>query len=171
MKISMLFRCFAFFSLVAFVSFIYANDTDSLYAVERDGSTKISFHRTPDIIINVVVEQTRINKNYPYKHALLWGGDVQKMPSSVLSMIKVIDGGKNIFVPLSAYCDLGDVKYLSLSFVNNGFNINIHGGETASSYDVVMKFKYGYLVSRIVKLREFPDQRNEKTIYKWPSEN
>ncbi|MEA3197013.1 MAG: hypothetical protein QOF32_1065, partial [Gammaproteobacteria bacterium] len=75
--------------------------------------------------------------------------------------------GDTIFVPLSAYSDLGDVKSASLDPTTHGFTLNLHGGNTATSYDATLIFDQERLMSRTVTLREFPERR-ERDSYSFP---
>ena len=76
---------------------------------------------------------------------------------------------KLIFVPLSAFGDLGDVMSVSFSSIARGFRVSFHGGNTAASYDATLLFERGVLLRREVRLRELPDERWEKARYGFPS--
>lgn len=141
---------------------------EALHAVKPEGSTELIFKASSGNIIRVVVSQTQLGVSYLYKDALLWGGDVGEPPPLVLSSIRIRVNNEKVFVPLSAYSDLGDVKSASLDSTEAGVTLNLHGGETATSYDATFNFSGGYLVSRTVRLREFPDERWEKTHYSFP---
>ncbi len=98
----------------------------------------------------------------------MWGGDVGEPPETVLTLIQVSQNKKPVFVRLSAYGDLGDVKFASLEPTKEGFALHLHGGNTATSYDATFSFSHGYLNTRTVRGREFPDEAWEKTRYSFP---
>jgi len=110
----------------------------------------------------------KTGESAPYKGALLWGGDIDVIPTYVLSSVAVHERDESIFVPMSAYGDLGDVKFGSVEATKGGFVIKLHGGGTATGYDATLTFHRGYLVSRAVRSREFPNERNEVTTYAFP---
>jgi len=145
-----------------------AAGSDELHAVTAEGHTELTLVRPSGSAVRVVLSQTKLGDSYPYKDALLWGGDVGELPRTVLISIQVKDGDEIIFVPLSAYGDLGDVKWVSLDRTAKGYVLHLHGGDTAASYDAALTFDRGYLVSRTVALREFREQRWEKTSYSFP---
>jgi hypothetical protein len=62
----------------------------------------------------VEILQAKLDPSSPYKDALFWGGDVGEPPQTVLTSIQILQNKKAVFVTLSAYSDLGDVKFASL---------------------------------------------------------
>jgi hypothetical protein len=152
--------------LPTLVSTAFAGDV--LQAVNAAGTTEFSFKDVSGAPITVTVTQLRVDSSYPYHNALLWGGDIGELPQSVVSEVRVLKGGKTIFVPMSAYGDLGDVKSLSFDSIKRGFRVSLHGGNTAASYDATLFFEGGVLTRREVRVRELPDERWEKTTYSFP---
>ena len=159
-------------ALALFLSLVLAavcvNAAGTPQAIKPDGRTDLTLIRPGTKSIRVAVWLTKIGNTFPYKNPLLWGGDVGELPQQVVSSIEVYEGDEMIFVPLSAYGDLGDLKLASLDPTARGFTLNLHGGETATSYDAKLSFEGGYLVSRAVALREFPQQAREQTHYSFP---
>lgn len=129
------------------------------------GTTQLTLKLSDNTVAEVLLHQITIGDNYLYKNALLWGGDIGQLPKVVLISVNVQVNNEQIFVPLFAYSDLGEIKTASLEKALGGFNLLLHGGNTATSYDAVLTFKQGYLHSKKVALREFPNQRWEKIIY------
>lgn len=154
--------------LLACLGLMSAYPADTLHSIKAEGRTEISLTPSSGKAIHVTVLQTTIGNSFPYKNALLWGGDVDVMPKSVLSSIEIQEGQDPIFIPLSAYGDLGDVKTASVSSSTHGFTLILHGGSTATAYDAALSFEGGHLASRAVILREFPERR-EKASYSFPS--
>jgi hypothetical protein len=152
-----------------FLLTVAASASEPLHLINAKGSTELTFKTVKGSAVRVTVEQTKLETSYPYKGALLWGGDVGSLPQTILSAIEINADKKTIFIPLSAYSDLGDVKAASFATTPQGFVLNFHGGHTAASYDATLTFSMDYLVSRIVALREFPDERRERTTYKFPT--
>lgn len=152
--------------LPPFVSPVIAHDV--LHALNPTGSTEFSFNDVSGGPITVTVTQLKLDSSYPYRNALLWGGDIGRLPQSVVSAIQIQKGKETIFVPLSACGDLGDVKSVSFNPIARGFRVSLHGGNTAASYDATLFFEGGVLRRRDVRVRELPDERWEKTIYAFP---
>lgn len=143
-----------------------ARAAEPLQAVNPDGATKLGLKHPA---ASIILWTKKLGSTFPYKNALLWGGDVGELPEDVVSSIQVQAASVGeIFVPLSAYADLGDVKFASLNPIANGFILGLHGGETATSYDAKLVFKNGFLVSRIITLRENPQESREETTYSFP---
>jgi hypothetical protein len=137
-------------------------------AVAPNRSTELSLSRPATAPVHVTLSLTALGSSFPYKNALLWGGDVDQLPQQIVGAVQVSEGSQVVFVPLSAYSDLGDVKSAALNPTEKGFTLELHGGNTASEYDAELKFVAGYLVSRKVALRAFPNQRTERATYAFP---
>lgn len=142
---------------------------DVLYPLNPIGRTEASFKDRNGASISVAVTLLRLEDAYPYRDALLWGGDVGRLPGSVVSGLEIHKDKTTIFVPLSAYGDLGDAKFVSFQALPHGFRISLHGGNTAASYDANLFFKGPVLIKREVRLRELPDETWERTMYGFPS--
>jgi hypothetical protein len=136
--------------------------------IAPEGNTELKLDHVVGRSLSVVISQSKIADSYPYKDALLWGGDVGELPRTVMTGIRIDYGGEAVFVPASAFCDLGDVRQASLVPATRGFVLHLHGGDTAASYDATLRFDHGSITSRTVRLREFPDQRWEKTTFSFP---
>ena len=144
---------------------------DVLHALKAVGSTELSFKDMTGGLIRVTITQSQLDSSYPYRGPLLWGGDTQALPQRVVSSIKIQKDNKGMFVPLSAYADLGDAMSVSFDSIKDGFRVSLHGGNTATSYDATLFFERGFLRRREVRLRELPDDRWEKTTYAFPGNN
>lgn len=138
------------------------------HAVAPEGNTELKLDRLAGRSLTVIISQAKIGDSYPYKDALLWGGDVGELPRTVMTAIRIDYGGEAVFVPISAFGDLGDIQRASLTVVRKGFILHLHGGNTAASYDATLRFDHGFITSRTVRLREFPDQTWEKTTFSFP---
>ncbi|MDP8986407.1 MAG: hypothetical protein M3N97_15490 [Pseudomonadota bacterium] len=140
-------------------------------AINPNGKTELTLKKSSGDIVRISITQMKTGASAPYKDALLWGGDVDELPTCVLSSMVVHERDESIFVPLSAYGDLGDVKLGSVDATTGGFVIILHGGGTATGYDATLMFSHGYLVSRTVRSREFPKESNEMTTYSFQKGN
>lgn len=56
---------------------------------------------------DVSIELTNIPENFIYGKSYIWGGDENSPPKKIIKNIKVIINKEDIFIPLSAYFDLG----------------------------------------------------------------
>jgi hypothetical protein len=83
--------------------------------------------------------------------------------------LEVKVGGKPIFVPLSAFADLGNPRKVRIeSRKEKGrFAVILTGGDAATSYSATLEFRDNLLSERLVRHGEFPDQSWEKTLYKF----
>src|SRR6185369_545721 len=134
------------------------------------GVTKLNSHLSDGTPVKVEVQTKNVSSQYPYKNAFMWGGDMQGegkvlMPKTVITTINVQIGKQKNFVPLSAYCDLGDPHQATLEKAEHGFKLIIIGGETASLYKAELVFNNEYIQRRKVTNSEFPDEVWEETIY------
>jgi hypothetical protein len=157
-------RTLALFAALVLTA-VCASAAGTTQTIKPDGRTDLALTRPGMKPVRVALWLEKVETSFPYKDALLWGGDVGVLPLEVVGSIEVYDGDQMIFVPLSAYGDLGDVKLASVDPTARGFALNLHGGATASSYDAKLSFEGGYLVSRSVASREFPQQVREQTSY------
>jgi hypothetical protein len=144
---------------------------ETLTAIKAEGTTELSATSQNGNILLVEISQVRLDHSYPYKDALVWGGDVDELPQTVLTSIQISQNKKMVFVPLSAYSDLGDVKFGSIEQTKGGFAVHLHGGNTATGYDATLSISHGYLQTRTVRNREFPDERWDKTRYSFTKGN
>jgi hypothetical protein len=121
--------------------------------------------------VQVTLETIKIPNDFVYKDALFWGGDTGILPGSVVSAIRVRQNSRKLFVPMSAYSDLGDVHSAALLPSPRGFILNLYGGETATEYKAQLRFASGYLLSRVVSSSGFPQNAREETRYSFPKDN
>src|SRR5947207_820904 len=122
---------------------------ETLSPIKPEGDTELTYQAPSGTIVRVKISQTRLDpSSFPYKGGLLWGGDVDQLPQTVLSSIQITQSRKTVFIALSAYSDLGDVKFASLEPTKEGFALHLHGGNTAASYDATLSFRRGYLRTR-----------------------
>lgn len=119
--------------------------------------------------LKIEVRKLKIPSRYPYAHAFMWGGDEVKMPKTVITAIEIFSGTEKIYVPLSAYGDLGDPSQVSLERTRKGFQIMIQGGDAAGSYKAVLVFNNENIERRKVTHGEFSNEVWEETTYSFIS--
>lgn len=139
-----------------------------LQIVSREGSTYLSLSH-PNV--QVTVRTAKVPNDFFYKHALFWGAETGFLPPNLVSAIRVREGSQELFVPLSAYSDLGDIHRASLRPSPHGFILSLYGGEVATGYVAALRFANGYLLSRVVSSNEFPQSDREETRYSFPRDN
>ena len=105
-----------------------------------------------------------MSKATPYFRTGFWGAE-SIVPKTIVKSISVKFGSQEVFIPLSAYCDLSNSRNYSLQVDENLYYLIIHGGEASTSYTAEIKFKKNYIIKRKVYHREFPEIAWEKTIY------
>ena len=107
------------------------------YAISADlvqGIAKLKGQLADGTTVKAELRTMKVTPKYPYKHAFMWGGDETAVPKTVITAIDVRIGNEKIFVPLSAYSDLGDPRQTSLENMEHGFKLIITGGDAAVSY-------------------------------------
>jgi hypothetical protein len=123
--------------------------------------------------VRVVIHETQLDPQYPYRNAFVWGGDFEPdldsiavvPPLRVISSVTIHVGTEQLFLPLSAFCDLGDPNDFSLTVADSGFSITITGGQTSSHYKAVLTFDTEMIISREISLFAFPEEVWEKTTF------
>lgn len=124
--------------------------------------------------IDLVIETTELDKNYPYPKALMWGGDEIEQPRRFMSAVTLKFNNQEVRLPLSSYADLGDPNSVKIETTKKGFDIDIVGSDAAGSYEAILAFEniggYMLLHSRRVKSGEFPEQAWEETVYSYVTE-
>ena len=148
-----------------------ATAAETLVAIKSEGITELTCKTPNGNTVQIEISQAKLDlSSFLYRDALLWGGDVNELPQTVLISIHITQNRKALFVPLSAYSDLGDVKFASVDPTKKGFTVHVHGGGTATGYDATFSFSQGFLTTRTVRNREFPDESWEKTQYSFAKE-
>jgi len=100
-----------------------------------------------------------------YSEPLWWGTELVP-PKTFIKELSVHVDENICWIPLSAYSDLVNIKSVDLRILNEGFNIIIDGGDTATYYKAVLSFdNEGYLLRRMVYNPSFPDEIWEETNY------
>lgn len=138
---------------------------EKVHHLNPAGSTELSLSKPK---VRVTLWVTKLTNTFPYKNALFWGGDVGVLPKNFLSEIQVRSHSQTIFVPFSAYSDLGAVHRAFLRRTADGFALYLYGGETGTAYSAELIFAGGFMQSRTVFLNEFPQETREVTKYSFP---
>lgn len=113
----------------------------------------------------VYMEEKEINKRKLGEKE--WLAHKFNKPKIIITTLKIIAKGTFFELPISSYIDLTEPRNIYLLLTNDGFDIEIQGGETAYCYKAILTFKSTRLENRIVRSCEFPDQVWEKTIYSY----
>jgi hypothetical protein len=149
--------------LLFFLSETSALAADSDFASD---TAKANLDLGPSDSISVVVETTEPPSGFAFSKSYEWGGDEATPPRRIISIITVTRNGKNLFIPLSAFADLGSPRGMSLQRLSSrSFRITITGGDAAGSYNAMLDFKNGEIVQRRVVSGEFPREVWGKTTY------
>lgn len=98
-----------------------------------------------------------------------WGGEDIEPPQSMVSQLVVTVKGDDVFVPLSAYADLGSPRTIEIRTTSRGFELVVNGGDASSAYRALLVFEGRLLTRRKVQHREFPREAWEETRYKFNS--
>lgn len=96
-----------------------------------------------------------------------WGAE-NSCPRLAIMAIEVVDKGASIFVPRSAFADLGLPRSATLRKVSTGFELLVQGGDGATSYEATYRFSGSAIKTRRVASGEFPRSAWERTDYSFP---
>lgn len=116
--------------------------------------------------VSVSVETIEPPYEFPYSKSYTWGGDDMTSPKRIIKKVTVLRNGQSLFIPLSAYADLGNLRKISLLKISSrGFRLTISGGDAAGSYDAMLDFKKDAISRRRVVSGEFPKEVWEETTF------
>jgi len=116
--------------------------------------------------VSVSLENGRTTEDCPNARSWRWGSE-QACPAQRISAIEVGYRKHSVFIPYSAFADLGNPTSLVIErgSASNTYSIKIVGGDAATSYSATLKFKAELLLEKIVRHGEFPESAWEKTLY------
>jgi hypothetical protein len=97
-----------------------------------------------------------------------WGAE-NTCPRTYVCALKINSRGEALFVPLSAFADLGNPRTVHIEprEGKGSFAVILIGGEAATSYSARLEFNNDLLRVREVHHGEFPSEAWEKTHYKF----
>ena len=116
--------------------------------------------------VSVSVVTIERPQEFPYSKSYTWGGDDTTSPTRIIKKVIVLRNGQSLFIPLSAYADLGSPRRISLlKLSSHGFRLVVSGGDAAGSYDAILDFKKNEISRRRVVSGEFPKEVWEETTF------
>ena len=137
-----------------------------------EGIAKASMALGASDLVSVSIEAVEPPNGYVFSKAYMWGGDEASPPKKIIKVITVLRNGQTIFIPLSAYADLGDPRKIILAKLPaHGFRLIINGGDAAGSYGAMLDFKKSDIFHRKVVSGEFPKQVWEETTFSFNNSN
>lgn len=120
--------------------------------------------------VNVKVLVSSYPNSQPCKASSSWRwGAENACPKTFISALEITAGGKALFVPLSAFVDLGNPRAVQI-YLRKGkgsFAVVLTGGDAATSYSATLEFQSDHLNIREVHHGEFPSEAWERTHYKF----
>ena len=132
----------------------------------EDGSAEASLSFGASDSVSISVETIEIPNGYAYSKAYMWGGDETSPPKTIIKAITVLRNDQTVFIPLSAYVDLGNPRTIALEKLPaRGFRLTIRGGDAAGSYSAMLDFKKAEISRRKVVSGEFPKEVWEETTF------
>ncbi len=135
-------------------------------------SVNVNLTKTLEIAsdaISVKLSMRRIrSENCVAPESWRWGAE-GNCPSYLAESMIVTVGEHPIYIPLSAFIDLGDPRSVQLEprRRKGRFAIVIRGGDAATSYEATLELDKSQVLERVVRHGEFPEQSWEKTTYKF----
>ena len=154
--------------LLALVLLLMSVPQVQVRAGELEGEQKLS-KRVGDTVVTVVA-RIRAGGSCSNPKDWVWGSD-RECPRKVIAALTVKIDKKAIFVPVSAYADLANLRSIAVKPTRDGFEVDIGGGDAATSYSATLHFKRDLtpepaaLSTRTVRSGEFPDDAWEETRY------
>jgi hypothetical protein len=91
---------------------------------------------------------------------------MSRFPCSPVDSIEIMVGGKEIFVPRSAFADLADVNQAELSIEKSNLVLKLIGADASESYIVKIKFTPSHVTYRSLTSGEFPERPLQETVYR-----
>lgn len=117
------------------------------------------------LVLVTVVE----TNNFPYdRDGWRWGAEGNN-PKEIISKIEVRVNGRQVFVPISAYLDLGNPRVIGGMVKNKELTLMIKGGDAATSYEARLKVGNEAVKHRKVVNGEFSIESTEETTYRYPA--
>lgn len=131
----------------------------------KAGVTVLSARSGNGSEIEIRIKVAKPPSIFPFQNKYLWGGGEGEPPALLIESVDVAVAGEQVFVPLSAFTDLGSPKRISLKVSGSEFEVTIIGGDAGGAYDAVLTFDGSWLVRRRVASREFSDEAWEESRY------
>jgi hypothetical protein len=162
-------------SLLGVIALVLSFSIDPSRAADNifeQGVAKASLALGASDLASVSVGIIEPQHGYIYAKAYMWGGDETSPPKTVINAITVLRNSQKVFIPLSAYADLGNPRNISLErLAAHGFRLTISGGDAAGSYTAILDFHKTAISRRKVVSGEFPKEVWEQTIFSFNNLN
>lgn len=154
------------------LALIFIALSSAVYGYEADftnGAVDATYPLAHRVTLHVRVTTTKVGPAFPFRDGFMWGGDGPERPRCVIDLITIRAGASPVFVPLSAYADLGDPGDLKVLPAPGrfGFALMIRGGDAAGAYEATLTFRDNEIRRRRVTSGEFPQQVWQDTRYSW----
>ena len=88
-----------------------------------------------------------------------------RYPCSVVDRLDIVVNGRRIFVPRSAFGDLGDVFRTEIAAREGGAVLTLYGGDASESYIARIAFDATRVTRRTLSPATEPDQPTQETAY------
>lgn len=153
---------------MVFCGKIIAAELSSADIVQAKGNTEVSISLPNSVSVKASIVTVELPREYIYSDAFRWGGDNHQPPKFVVKEIKVARNGHEIFIPLSAFSDIGEPRHIKLEAVpksQSNFRLIIRGGDAGGSYSATLEFKDDDILLKRVASGEFPKVAWEEIHY------
>jgi hypothetical protein len=97
----------------------------------------------------------------------MWGSEEAFPVTRHVTDLRIVWADSVVWIPLSAYSDLGQPESVEFVKATNGVSFSVRGGETATGYEAQFFLDRGVLVRRRVRSSEMPEF-SEETKYSGP---
>jgi hypothetical protein len=140
-------------------------------AFSEQGAARLQVSLPEVGIVEVLAQTTDFSPAaFPYVSSVsgyLWAGWGASFhwPRTVITSLRVSIRSQPVYIPMSAFCDLGNPHRMVLRATAKGFQVSIDGSDAGDSFEAVLEFEGTTLKRRKVHLNEFPDEMWEETTY------
>ena len=99
----------------------------------------------------------------------VWGAYESLPAETQVRQLEIRLADTTVWVPRSAYADLGNPRWVKLQPYAKGLCFTLNGGDGITGYDAYFFIEHGALRRRRVEMGEFPKESWEETTYAWPA--
>lgn len=132
----------------------------------RDGTATAVSRDARGNTITAKVQTAKLSIDFPFRKGYRWGAEIRR-PATIVTVVEIRVGDREVFVPLSAYADLAEPRSISLQTVGKAATLSILGGDASVAYEAVLTFAESFVSKRRVHNRAFPDTAWEETKYSY----
>lgn len=149
-----------YFVCLTFVSFAcYGNSK----LISGDNEVKAILPSGKEINLHLLIAKPTENACEGWR----WGAE-DECPRQIIKKLIVFVANEKLFVPRSAFADLGNPERYIVKITSKGFDLYIYGGDAATSYVAKLRFSSNKIKTRKVESGENRESAWEETKFSFP---